>query len=193
MDLTLNLLLNKRDYDYAAFSRKIIAMFSEKLTKAVQMQFKFDRDIVWTSVDSFRAVDGYVLVHGTVEVQAGDIITVEGEEILITEDNIRKYHRPLRYVLNARVLQHGSLETLFQHIIFVTELAVNLTDAEIVPALLSGELNNANVTDNPVLAPIIEKITRPSVFESFDTQDLTPTQYQSLRLCASMGKTEKNN
>lgn len=193
MDLTLNLLLNKRDYDQATFSRKIIDIFSEKLTKAVQMQYKFERDILWTGIDSFRAVDGYVLVYGSAELKPGDIITVGEEEIVITEQNIRQYHRPLRYVLNARVLQHGTLEALFQHIVFVTELAVNLSDAEIVPALKSGELNNANVTDNPILLPIIEKITRPSVFESFDTHELSPDQYQALRLCANIGKTEKKH
>ena len=193
MDLTIDMLLSKRDYDYLAFTRKILDLFADKLSKAVQMQFKFDRGVNWESVERFRAVDRYVIVKGEAELRPGDTLNTPEGPVLITEENLNQWRHPLRYVLDSKVLQNGTLEDLYQHITCVAELARELPEAELIHALRSGAINNHDMMGNPVLAPILERITRPSVFESFDTHGLTEEQYNSLRLCANIGKTTQQN
>lgn len=191
MELSLNMLLNKRDYDNLAFTKNIIALFSANLTKAVQMFYKYDRDVKWTHIERFDAVDGYVLVKGEVEVRPGDVLTLPEGEVMVDDKNIHLYTRPLYYALNGKVLQHGTVEDLFQHVSFVDEVSKTLPEAEVIKVLRSGAVSANVVMENPTLKPILEKITRPTSFESFDTSTLSEEQFNSLRQCANIGKTPK--
>ncbi len=193
MDLTLDMLVSKRDYDNLAFTRRIIELFSDNLSKATRMQFKCDREFRWLSVERFRAVDGYLVINGEVEIRPGDTLNTPEGPVLITDENVREFHQPLRYVLDSKILQNGTAEALYQHIIFVAELAKSLPEHELIATLRSGAVNDATMTTNPALAPILEKITRPTVFESFDTGNLTEEQYNTLRLCANLGKSTQHN
>lgn len=194
MELTLDMLLCKRDYDNQAFTRKIIGLFDVNLTKAVQMLYKMDRAIKWTGVERFVAIDKYVIVAGEVEVCVGDVLTVaSGEEVLIDETNINRYTRPVRYLLHSNILQNGTSEAIYQHLAFVDEASKTLPEVELVEVLRSGAVSENVVLENPTLKPILEKITRPTSFESFDTSTLTDEQYNTLRFCANLGKTEKKH
>ena len=191
MELTVDMLLSKRDYDGQAFTRKIIELFSTNLTKAVQMLYKYDRAIKWTKVERFPAVDGYILVQGLVEIRPGDILMVAGGEVLIDESNINQYTRPVHYTLNSKILQHGTLEAIFQHVAFVESVAKTLPELEVIEVLRSGAVSENVVMENPTLKPILDKITRPTSFEAFDTSTLSESQFNTLRFCANLGKTPK--
>lgn len=192
MDLTIDMLLSKRDYDNLSFTRRILGLFADKLSKAVQMQFKFDREIRWEGVERFRAVERYVIVAGEAELRPGDTLNTPNGPVLVTEQNVKELRHPLHYVLDSKVLQSGTVEDLYQHIICVAELAKHLPERELIQALRSGAINNHDMMGNPVLAPILERITRPTVFESFDTGHLSEEQYKSLRLCANAGKASQH-
>ena len=193
MELTVDMLLSKRDYDTQAFTRKILDLFSANLTKAVQMYYKTDRHIKWYRVDRFPAVDNYIVVAGEAEILVGDVLQIESETVLINEDNINKYTRPVRYILNSKILQHGTVESIYQHICFVESAAKTMPEAELIALLRSGAVSENLVLENPTLKPILDKITRPTSFESFDTSTLTEDQFTSLKLCAYQGKTQKKH
>ena len=192
MELTVDMLLCKRDYDNQAFTRKIIELFSGNLTKAVQMLYKFDRAIKWYKVERFPAVDNYVLVRGDVEIRLGDILTLPNGEVLIDETNINQFTRPVHYTLNSKILQHGTVEAVFQHIAFVDGIAKSLPELEVIQVLRSGAVSENVVMENPTLKPILEKITRPTSFEGFDTSTLDESQFNTLRYCANISKTSKH-
>jgi hypothetical protein len=191
MELTLEMLLSKRDYDNIAFTRKIIELFSSNLTKAAQMLYKFDRDIKWNKVERFPAVDEYVLIRGEVEVRVGDILTLATGQVVVDEENINQYTRPLHYMLHSRILQNGTVEELYQHLSFIEDIAKKLPDAELTELLRSGAVSENVVMENPTLKPILDKITRPTSFEAFDTSNLSEEQFNTLRFCANLGKTGK--
>lgn len=191
MELTLEMLLSKRDYDNIAFTRKIIELFSSNLTKAVQMLYKYDRNVKWTKVERFPAVDEYVLLRGEVEVRVGDVLTLTTGQVVIDETNINQYTRPLHYTLHSRILQHGTVEELYQHLSFIEDIARKLPEAELIDVLRSGAVSESVVMENPTLKPILDKITRPTSFEAFDTSNLSEEQFNTLRFCANLGKTEK--
>jgi hypothetical protein len=191
MDLTVELLLNKRDYDAQAFTRKIIAIFEDRLTKAVQMQYKTERDIKWFKLERFTAIEGYVVVHGDIEVRVGDVLNTANGPVVVDEKNQKYATNTVKYVLNSKVLQGGTVEAIFQHMEFVSSLAREASDTQLVEILKSGAINSTDLVGNPALTQVMEKITRPTTFETFDTGPLTEDQYRTLRLCAKLGKTEK--
>jgi hypothetical protein len=90
--------------------------------------------------------------------------------------------------LNAKVLQNGTPEAIFRHLSFVESLSKNSNEAEVIELLRRGVVEENGLVENPALSGIIEKITRPTTFESFDTSRLTEEQYNSLRLCATYSK-----
>jgi hypothetical protein len=192
MELTVDMLLSKRDYDGQAFTRKIIELFSANLTKAVQMQNKYDRAIKWNKVERFPSIDNYVVVMGEVEVRPGDVLSTASGEVLIDDTNINQFTRPVKYVLNSKILQHGTVEALYQHIMFVASSASSLSEADLIQVLRSGAVSDNLVLENPTLKPILDKITRPTSFEGFDTSTLDEAQFNTLRYCASMSKTSKH-
>lgn len=193
MELSLDMLLNKRDYDNRMFTKKIIELLSANLTKAVQMLYKFDRGVKWTQVERFSAVDNYVLIRGEVELRPGDVLTLHDGDVLLDETNINGFTRPIHFTLNSKILQHGTVEAIYQHVAFVDSVAKTLPEAEIIKVLRSGAVSENVVMSNPTLKPILERITRPTSFESFDTSELSEEQYNTLRYCANYGKSEKYN
>lgn len=188
MEPTLNMLLAKRDFDFAAFSKKIIEIFGERLTKAVRMTIKSDRHITWHSVADFPAVDNFVVVSGSLEVRPGDMLNTESGQLLATEENYKNITNPVRYILSAKVLQFGSVEAIFQHINFVDSLATTLESDEIVRVLNAQVFDTESMLENPMMADVLNQITRPTVYESFDATQLSDEQFQSLRLCSTSAK-----
>lgn len=186
MEPSLELLLNKRDYDYMTFTKKLIDMFGAKLSKAVQMHYKIDRTITWYKCDRFNAIEGFVLVMGDVEIQPGDMIRTPDGDIVATLENKHTLSNTVRYILSSKVLQHGTVEAIYQHVIFVETLAREATEEQIYEILSNEVFDTNTLIENPEYAGILNKITRPTTFESFDTSELTEEQYNSLRLCAGI-------
>lgn len=184
MEPSLELLINKRDYDYVSLTKKIFNIFGERLTRAFQLHLKRDRNINWIKIEIFERVQGYVFVVGNMEVRPGDLLTVDGRQVLVTEENLAQYanSHTLCYVLNADVLQHGSVETLYKHINFVESVSRLPTEQEALDALDKFRYNWADIIQNPDTQEILDRITRPTVFESFDVSGLTDQQFESLRL-----------
>ncbi len=188
MDISLELLLSKRDYDNIAFTRQIIALFGENLSKAVCLIFKMDRRIQWKTVNRYNPLPGYVTITGDIQTDVGDLIRTLNGEVLITEDNINDYTNTLRYVLKSSIIQHGTIEDIYQHITFVAAMSNALEEKELMDLLRSGAVCHTSAIENPTTEAILDKITRPTVFESFRTESLSEDQFTSLRLNAQAGK-----
>jgi hypothetical protein len=193
MELSIDLLLQKRDYDSQAFTKKIIETFSEKLTKTVHMLYKLDRDIKWHTVERFKPVVGFICIVGTVDVHVGDTINTPEGAVLLTPDNIADHHHNVSYLINSNILQHGTVEELYQHVVLVESIIREATTEEIIHVLKTGAASQVEVVANPAVSGIVERITRPSNFEGFDTSGLTEAQYITLRACAQTGKGKNFN
>jgi hypothetical protein len=189
MDISIEMLISKRDYDTATFTKKILGLFSENLTKAIQLFTKSDREVTWHRVERFPAVEGYILVAGEMEIREGDMLLTNRGEVLITPDNKAQYTNNIKYVLNSKILQNESVETIYKHIKFVDSLGKSsIGEAEIIQILRSGATTEAIVLENPALAPLVEKITRPTVFDSFATETLSEEQFNSFKLNSYISK-----
>lgn len=184
MEPSLDLLLSKRDYDYMSFTKKAIETFGSKLTKALQMHLKTERNITWFRVERYKGIDGFVIVMGDVEVVPGDMVNTPEGGILATEENYKNLTNTARYILSSKVLQQGNPEAIYQHIVFIETLAREATEEQIHEILSNEIFDSAALIENPQMQAIVNRITRPTVFESFDTSNLTEEQYNTLRLCA---------
>lgn len=184
MDLTIEMLLRKRDYDHQAFTKKIIDLFGERLNTAVNILSKMEREIKWYKVELFTFVNDYVVIQGEMETCSGDTLYTENGPVLIDESNKTKYVNNVRYCLNVKILQHGTIEALIQHIAFIDTIAKEMSDEDIISTLRSGVVNENMALENLALSDIMEKLSRPSTFESFDTSSLSEEQYLRLRSCS---------
>lgn len=190
MNVSIELLLNKRDYDTRAFTKQIIALFGDRLTKAIHMKYKMTRPIEWKSIVSFPNLEGYITISGDTEVWVGDLLNTPQGEAIVTEENIDQFTNSIYYILKANILQYGTVEDILQHINFVEMLAKTLSETELLDALRRGATSEVTAIEDPTLAPILEKITRPTVFELFKTEELSEDQFTSLRMNAQLGKTK---
>lgn len=188
MDISIELLLNKRDYDTAAFTKQIIALFGKNLNQAINLIYKNDRDIQWKRIERFTLIPGYITLSGNVEVRVGDMLRTVDGEVLITDENVTAYTNSLRYVLKSSILQHGTVEDIYQHVTFVESMANAMNEEELITLLRSGVVCHSSAIADPNVEPILEKITRPTIFESFKTELLSDEQFASLRLNANAGK-----
>lgn len=179
---SLLLLIQKRDFDFNTFNRKIIESFAKKLTTAVQMGMSDKRPIRWTRVYAYKPIQGFVAVIGYVEIRVGDMLQLAGDEqVLITEANIGQFYNKARYIVNHKVLQHGNVDALHQHLVFVNELRAKATDEEIVEILSNEVYDETSLLANPQLQPILDQLTRPKIVEDFDATVLTDEQLRGLR------------
>lgn len=181
MDLTIDMLLRKRDYDNMAVTRKILELFSGRLTEAIKLLTKMDRDIKWYRVESFNPVENYIIVQGEMETQVGDTLQTADGPVLIDESNKKRYSNTVRYCLNASILQSGTVEAIYQHVAFVDAIAREMSEEDIIRTLRSGVVNENAALENLAISDVMEKLSRPTTFESFDTSNLTEEQYISLR------------
>lgn len=182
MEPSLYLLVQKRDYDFSAFTRKIIASFSEKLTKAVHMFQKTDRAIRWNRIEAYDQIDGFVVVVGSVEIRVGDMLQTREGEVLMTEENIDNFTNTVRFFVHSNKLQNASLEEFYQHLCFVVEITQTLPETEAIEILRNEVYDQTTFLESPLVANILDKLTRPTVVENFDVSDLTDEQVRALRL-----------
>ena len=188
MEPSLYLLVQKRDYDFSAFTRKIISSFSDKLTKAVHMYQKTDRNILWHRIEAYEKIEGFVVVVGSVEIKVGDMLKTRDGEVLMTEDNIDAFVNTVRFFVHSGKLQHASLEEFYQHLCFVVEITQTLPESEALEVLNNEVFDQTSFIESPMVANILEKLTRPTIVENFDVSGLTDEQVKTLRLNSNISQ-----
>ncbi len=183
MELSLDTMILKRDFDFFAFTNKIMSTYDKSLREAVRMFYKIDRDVEWQRLDRLNEIPGYVVIIGKFLVNIGDVVVKNGVELIVDRTNIHEALPQVRLVLHANIVQNGSPKAILQHMQFVQSLSASgISEAELVKVLNSGATTDMPTVENPAVNSIIEKITRPALVDSFDATALTEDQYNVLRL-----------
>ena len=183
VELSLETMILKRDFDFLAFTNKIMSTYDKNLREAVRMFYKIDRDVEWQRLDRLNEIPGYLVIIGKFLVSIGDVVVKNGVEVIVDRENIHEAVPQIRLVLHANIVQNGTPKAIHQHMQFVQSLSASgITEAELVKVLNSGATTDMPTVENPAVNSIIEKITRPALVDSFDATALTEDQYNVLRL-----------
>lgn len=184
-EVTIQTLLEKREFDYLYFTKKVIARFSDNLTRAAQQYLKTDRSIMWWSVDRIVKLPKYVTVKGNVELYPGDLLKTATGEVVLTEDNVHEYVNTFHLIVPMALLDSGSATMLYKHIRDYHLIANALEGDDLVGYLNSLEdapVSEAELIKDPKHEKILEKITKPLSVDGFDTDGLSDEQVLNIRL-----------
>lgn len=181
--LGIEVLLSKRDYDFQSFTKKIIDRFVEKLTRAAQVYLKTDRPIHWYSIDKLSKVPHYAVVVGNIEIRPGDVIKTADGEIVVDEATVRNYANTYRAYVPMKLLDEGTTTLLYKHLRDFSSISKMLSEEDLIKYLNAvGDINQAELINDPKHEKILDKMTKPLVVDGFDTETLSDDQILSINI-----------
>jgi len=158
----------------------ILAKIKDKLDTAVQMTLSTD-NVTWQTIERHPQIPNNVNVMGYTRVKVGATIKINGEDVLITEENKNLYTNTVRFVIPVSLLESGTAIQIYNFLRELTEISVMLTEKDLMEILNDPNFDGAkSLYDYPKFANIMEKATRPKTFMDFATDDLTEEQIKSL-------------
>lgn len=172
-----------RDRIHSALTKKVLGEISHPLTEAINMFSGSNENIDWYSIESVAGLEDYVRVVGFSLPIPGTSIIVEGQPILITEENNNKYKKVIRFVLPTKLIASDNVDLLASFVADLSAIAAISTDRDMENLLKSYLYNNLQrLTDSPFYYKILDKATKPSEAFGFNISDLNDEQVKSLFL-----------
>ena len=179
-ETSLASLLDARELSYMRHTHVILAKIKDKLDTAVQMTLSTD-NVTWQTIERHPQIPNNVNVMGYTRVKVGATIKINGEDVLITEENKNLYTNTVRFVIPVSLLESGTAIQIYNFLRELTEISVMLTEKDLMEILNDPNFDGAkSLYDYPKFANIMEKATRPKTFMDFATDDLTEEQIKSL-------------
>jgi hypothetical protein len=179
-ETTLASLLDARELSYMRHTHVILSKIREKLDTAVQMALNTS-NVTWQTVERHPQIPNNVNVMGYNKVTVGTTIPINGEDVLITEENKNLYTNTVRFVIPISLLENGSAIQIYNFLRELTEISVMLTEKDLMDILNDPDFDGArSLYEYPKFANIMEKATRPKTFMDFSTDDLTEEQITAL-------------
>lgn len=191
---TLEERLRYRDEIYSATTAKIINDVSDVLSEALNAYTGNIEAINWSSVEFDQSVAGYIRVTGFTTPSPGMTIQIGGQQILLTEANVKLYKKIIKFVLPLGLVEEGDTAQLTSFIADLSAIASVASEAEI-----EDLLRNYSYTDTEKLTQtqnyykILDRVTKPSEVLGFSAANLTDEQISKLHLIApSLAQEDKN-
>lgn len=195
---TISKLMAEREKIYKATTKSICTHVSDKLSSAFRTFLKApDKDIEWTNIEAIEGTNKAVLVTGSVKLEVGDVITMDGKEITIDESNASHYNRFLKFAFPITMLEVGTESELLNHIekMVVIGSAVDVTPEDFADMLekISDTFHNDFMSDQKKLARL-EEATKPKLKEvmGFDASSLSDSQVSMIQYYEKNGATGLN-
>lgn len=188
--------INERNKTYLAETQKLIALFIDKLNKAVQYFIKIDRDIEWKSVEFIPGSETFIYVVGFVEIKLGDIISINDKKIVIDENYLSTNPNitPIRIMISIEDLNAMAPHELYGKIKEFYDLASFMSHEQIAAAVATLKITNLhdllekNITEfNNALTDVEPRNVEEL---SFDLSSLSDDQRQQLRYHLDKMKTK---
>lgn len=189
--VSLETFIDKRDFDKQNMTTRFFDVIKEPLTEAAKRITGLDREFDWTTVERTLGTNQYVNIHGYISLKSGDNITVNGVEVLITEDNIQNYNNSFNATVALPILQTLNADKIYEHIKFTLHVIRNHPPEIIIEMLTKVIESDVHLVVSPEHQVLLEKMTRPRYVGGFDTTNLTEEQILQLNLVSNTN--EKNS
>lgn len=194
--------LEDRSIAYFEMTQKTLALFSDKLNKAVQYFMKLDRDITWISLEPVPGADNFVFISGLLEVQLNDIVIIAGERVRVDEDFIASYkHKKtaVQMILTIEELETLEPKDLFEKIKDFYEVSGVIGQENLLKALGQRKANSIrelmNDIEEHIPSEIEDILTPPAITKepevdnlSFDLSLLTEDQRAQMKYHSIVSK-----
>lgn len=184
-------LIEKRKEIYHQETKKIIALFEEKLNKAMQYMMKDDRAITWFSLETIPDLVDYVYLKGHFQTRLFDVLIINGEKVTITEEKLRENPNfLLKLMLPIKMLESGTSEDIYKAISDYMQLN-RLTESDKLEEAIKNS-KSENLSELMEDEQFIDEITRPKEFMGFDIENLSDEKIKQLMFSALLMTESKN-
>ena len=117
----------------------------------------------------------------------GDILSIDGGDIVITEENRTNYKINITVLMPLRLLDEPDYKKMLSFMKILGQLNEIKPHDEVVKLLMTDKIetisNMKNIEDNSV---IVEILTAPTSIDGFDVTKLTNLQKMSINLYKNM-------
>lgn len=187
--------INVRNKVYYEDTQKLIALFIDKLNKAVQYFIKIDRDVDWKSVEFIPGSDTFLYIIGLVDVKIGDVIVYnESTRLVVDEEYIKSNppRTPIRIMISVEDLDTLTAKELYQKIKDFYELSSIMSHDQIASIITTNKINDITEVLDYVTTPLPnETKTDASPNEpQFNLSKLTEEQRQQIKFYNDTSKTK---
>lgn len=179
--------INVRNNVYYESTQKLIALFVDKLNKAVQYFIKIDRDVDWKSVEFIPGSDIFVYIVGLVDIKIGDVVVYnESTKLVVDEDYLKTNppRTPIRIMISVEDLDVMTAKELYEKIKEFYDLSSVMSHEQIANLITTNKITDISDVLDHVTSASFEKedLTSSSKEEpSFDLAKLTEEQRQQLK------------
>jgi hypothetical protein len=172
------ILVKKREVDYKTFTKDIIGRFKDRLEPALQAVFNTTRQINFNDVTLFPNLENYVYVSGDIQLFVGDVISLNGKQIVLDESNINSFKNTFKVAVSSKVLDSGQPHDIMNNIKEIERLQSILSTEQFVDYLVKHEddISKIDILENPDYDGTIDAFTRPSNIEGFDVTKFSDDQ-----------------
>lgn len=183
---TISKLIEEREELHKSKTAEMCSKISDRLTGAFRTHFKApDKKFVWNSIDLLDGTKKAVLVSGIMMLDVGDVITIEGKPIDITEENVSHYNRYVKFAFPIVMLEVGTVEELVEHIEKITRIgsSVDVTPEDFTKILDKiSDTYYSNFVNDPEKLTRLEEMTKPPTKQilGFDIAGLSEDQIAML-------------
>lgn len=181
-------LLQKRNDEYKLITDQILALYQNKLIKALRFYMKTDKNIHITYLDFYYNNNNFIKLKFNSEFTVGDrIIATDGKTYNITTENISNFiSEQLDLYLPLKVIETSNPVQICEKIIYYDNFIKNHGAEKFVLCINSGIEDFDDLTSKPQYAKLLESLTDPirDIVNNFD--DLQKTQY--MLFCKSKKK-----
>ncbi len=181
---SINKLLKQRKEDFLTITRKAGEVYGEKLTKVFSILYnKPDIEIKWNSIELMGNSEKIVSVTGIFALELGSKVNIGGEDIIIDEENRKRYSNLAQFSFPINMLELATVEELVS---FINKIAQSGSDKKISPEDLKVILEKEyDAYDEALLADpekleSLTKPTRPKEIHGFSTEGLSEEQFRQL-------------
>ena len=174
-DVSTYILIKKRELDYKIFTKEIITRFKDRLEPALQSVFNTSRRMNLNDISLFPNLENYVYISGDIQLVVGDIISLNGKEIVLDETNVNSYKNAFKVAVSSKILDIGQPVDIMNNIKEIERLQSILTAEQLVDYLVKNEetLGKVDILQNPDYDGIIDSFTRPTSIEGFDVSGMS--------------------
>lgn len=184
---TLQDILEFRKRTYTMLTREALALIGPTLTEAVNAYLNNTAGIDWSAIEEVNALDGFVRVTGFSLPSVGTKITVAGNLVEISKENMYSYKQIIRFVLPIRLIESGDVNALVAFVKDLSAIAAIATEPELEHILKEYHSNEMKkLTSNNSYHKVLDRVARPNEVLGFNVVGLTDSQIAALHLhCAS--------
>lgn len=194
-------LLHKRDFDFKKATDRIVELFGGSICTAAKFLLRCNKNLIISKIEVKPEIPGYAFIDIMIKPDIGDVVKIDGNEVIVTEENYNLLFHKLNVILPLKALDTNSPYVMYKAIIDVTNI-IESSKENLVENLLKYDAidlsdikQNVNTVEfqllnDPEFESLLEILTKPKELHimGFDKNDLDKTKIKLLQIYESINK-----